>query len=183
MNNKEIPLRGKSLNQAKLQVAGEFQCGDEHPNFEGLAYYRLDKKQGKQRWITRKTFDIYKKRNRDAQNYKYKNDPNHVKKVNAYRCAYAKDNPEYSSTRTAKRRAKILECMKQISKDQARLIEQYYAYAARLTQKLNSSFHVDHIIPLSRGGKHEPNNLQVVPAKWNLRKNNRNTEKWQPSPI
>lgn len=35
---------------------------------------------------------------------------------------------------------------------------------------LGDRFHVDHIVPLSRGGKHEITNLQVIPAIDNLRK-------------
>jgi len=35
-------------------------------------------------------------------------------------------------------------------------------------------WHVDHIKPLSKGGKHAISNLQVVPATWNLSKGNRN---------
>ena len=34
------------------------------------------------------------------------------------------------------------------------------------------NYHVDHIIPLSKGGLHEPNNLQYLPIKINLQKNN-----------
>jgi 5-methylcytosine-specific restriction endonuclease McrA len=35
---------------------------------------------------------------------------------------------------------------------------------------LGERFHVDHIIPLSKGGKHEFENLQIIPAIDNLRK-------------
>ena len=35
-------------------------------------------------------------------------------------------------------------------------------------------WHIDHIEPLSKGGRHAINNLQVVPAVWNLSKGNSN---------
>lgn len=35
---------------------------------------------------------------------------------------------------------------------------------------LGEAFHVDHIVPLSRGGAHSADNLQVIPAIDNLRK-------------
>jgi len=37
-------------------------------------------------------------------------------------------------------------------------------------------WHVDHIVPLSKGGRHCLTNLQVVPEYWNLSKGNRNTD-------
>ena len=50
-------------------------------------------------------------------------------------------------------------------------IEQLYAlrdfYKA---MSLGDNFHVDHIVPLIRGGKHTFENLQVIPAIDNLRK-------------
>ena len=158
-------MRGTRLHQAKLQTAGEFKRGDLHPEFPSLCYYAWSKKENKQKWITIDGLEKYRKQN---------------SKQNA---AYLKTNPHLSAKRTAKRRSKIREARKILTASQEKLIEQYYKYAARLTKKLNIAFQVDHTTPLSRGGKHEPNNLQVVPATWNLRKNNRNTEKWQPSPI
>ncbi len=62
-----------------------------------------------------------------------------------------------------------------------KLIASFYEQANRLSTSWAAShidpqfrvkFHVDHIIPLSRGGMHDPSNLQVIPAVWNLRKNN-----------
>lgn len=37
---------------------------------------------------------------------------------------------------------------------------------------LEGDWHVDHIQPLSRGGSHSPENLQLIPAIENLRKSN-----------
>jgi hypothetical protein len=39
-------------------------------------------------------------------------------------------------------------------------------------------WHVDHIVPVSKGGDSRPDNLQVVPATWNRRKSNRHAERF-----
>ena len=47
---------------------------------------------------------------------------------------------------------------------------------ARLREKLvGGSWHVDHIVPVSKGGTSQPHNLQVVPACWNRRKSNKHS--------
>jgi 5-methylcytosine-specific restriction endonuclease McrA len=51
-----------------------------------------------------------------------------------------------------------------------------YKASQRISKCLGVTFHVDHIKPLSKGGKHAPENLQIVPAKWNLSKCNRNND-------
>lgn len=44
---------------------------------------------------------------------------------------------------------------------------------AKLRSKYSKfAWHVDHIVPVSRGGTSESDNLQVVPAKWNQQKSN-----------
>ncbi len=37
-------------------------------------------------------------------------------------------------------------------------------------------WHIDHVIPLTKGGTNAVDNLEVVPASWNLAKNNRNSD-------
>ena len=49
----------------------------------------------------------------------------------------------------------------------------------KLRTKLTGRFwHVDHIIPVSKGGTSTPDNLQVVPAFWNRKKSNKHTERF-----
>lgn len=50
------------------------------------------------------------------------------------------------------------------------LITEFYKQAKFLTKTTGIQYHVDHIIPLSKGGKHHQDNLQVITAKENLRK-------------
>lgn len=48
---------------------------------------------------------------------------------------------------------------------------------ARLRESMvGGKWHVDHIIPVSKGGTSAPDNLQVVPASWNRRKSNKHSE-------
>jgi hypothetical protein len=43
----------------------------------------------------------------------------------------------------------------------------------RIMRSVGFDVHLDHIIPISKGGLHVPMNLQIIPAEDNLRKNNR----------
>lgn len=50
---------------------------------------------------------------------------------------------------------------------------------ARLRETVvGGRWHVDHIVPVSKGGDSRPDNIQVVPATWNRRKSNRHAERF-----
>jgi hypothetical protein len=68
-----------------------------------------------------------------------------------------------------------------MTQDEKLLLKRFYEWRVRVQKKLGIKFNVDHIIPLSVGGTHHPSNLQVVPAKWNRRKHNRNSDRWLPN--
>lgn len=61
------------------------------------------------------------------------------------------------------------------SEHDQRITEQMYAHARRLKECLGNDWHLDHVLPLSLGGSNKVNNLQIVPAVWNLNKLNTNT--------
>jgi hypothetical protein len=45
-------------------------------------------------------------------------------------------------------------------------------------QTLGGNWHVDHIVPVSKGGTARADNLQVVPAVWNRQKSNLHTKRF-----
>lgn len=54
------------------------------------------------------------------------------------------------------------------------------AYELKQLRKetLGTSWHIDHTIPISKGGTNAYNNIEVVPAKWNLDKSNYHTHRF-----
>lgn len=54
------------------------------------------------------------------------------------------------------------------------------AYLLKLLRKklFNTVWHIDHTIPISKGGTNAYNNIEVVPAKWNLDKSNNHTNRF-----
>jgi 5-methylcytosine-specific restriction endonuclease McrA len=58
------------------------------------------------------------------------------------------------------------------------IVKGIYEASQRISKCLGVTFHVDHVVPISKGGQHTPDNLQIVPAKWNLQKSNKNNARW-----
>jgi 5-methylcytosine-specific restriction endonuclease McrA len=55
-------------------------------------------------------------------------------------------------------------------KEEREKIRSFYVLSKDLFRKTGVLHHVDHIIPLSKGGIHHSSNLQVIPAAQNLKK-------------
>jgi len=49
-------------------------------------------------------------------------------------------------------------------------IKMIYEQAMALQRITGIEYHVDHMVPLSLGGKHEPGNLQIITAVKNMKK-------------
>ena len=110
-----------------------------------------------------------------------------IKRIALHRC-WCKANPEKKRDYELKRRAQKLKTM--ISKFD---IEKWFAFQPKplrcyLCGKLirkNEKFHIEHRIPLARGGIHAPWNLGIAHAQCNLSKHKKtpseyNPEKFQP---
>jgi 5-methylcytosine-specific restriction endonuclease McrA len=75
-------------------------------------------------------------------------------------------------TREAQRRykARKRDAVMPSSRLELSAVQALYWIAGVLSNSCDESFHIDHIIPLSRGGSHTFENLQILSAEENLRK-------------
>jgi len=76
--------------------------------------------------------------------------------------------PEYYAAKTGRRRRGMKEWP--CSEAESLMIKYRYQDARRLTKETGVEHHVDHIIPLAKGGPHLPWNLQVITKTENLSK-------------
>ena len=91
--------------------------------------------------------------------------------------AWKKNNPGRTSAIVAKRRAdRAQRTPAWLTGEQLTAMDKLYKQAAWLTKITGVKWHVDHIVPLKGknvSGLHIPDNLQVIPARENLKKGNK----------
>jgi hypothetical protein len=91
---------------------------------------------------------------------------------------YKQANKEKINVTNANRRALKFRATIYLTATDKKEIENLYKLAQDKTKETGFGWHVDHIIPLTKGGLHKPTNLQVVPASWNLAKGNKTEDKY-----
>jgi hypothetical protein len=84
--------------------------------------------------------------------------------------AWAKANPDKRNADAAKRRALKRGQTPELTTEEKAQIEHIYWMAQDCRAVSGEVYHVDHIKPISKGGLHHPNNLQVMYWQDNLRK-------------
>lgn len=104
-------------------------------------------------------------------------------KISARNAAYAKAHPEIGRLSRRKRRAMILNAEgTHTHLDVERLFDlqrgKCATCACSLKKKGKNVYHVDHIMPLIRGGGNGPDNLQLLCPPCNLKKNAKHPLDW-----
>jgi hypothetical protein len=79
-----------------------------------------------------------------------------------------KNNPHRGNEWSAARRARKLSQTPEMTESEKQEIKNIYYRAWCYSQVEIWNFHVDHVIPLAKGGLHHPSNLQVLEATQNL---------------
>ena len=94
-------------------------------------------------------------------------------RINARNTQYAMENRAKVYENNAKRRVAKLNQTPDLTLNERQEIVNLYELSKFAYEVSGVKHHVDHIIPIAKGGIHHPLNLQVITAKENLTKNNR----------
>ena len=91
----------------------------------------------------------------------------------AMRANYAANPDRYGARDSARRAAEVAAMPDDFGEFDEFVIAEAYAACRRRRAMTGYAWHVDHMVPLSRGGAHAWHNVQVIPAWLNLWKRNR----------
>ena len=136
-------------------------------------------------------YKAYREANREkrrAINNKWKQ--NNKEKQAAQKKLYREANKQKLSTYVKNNRAiynSANKRYKEVKRDNNFIIteldkfveQEIYELAQIRTEQLGKEWHVDHTIPLSKGGPHAIHNLEVVPKAWNLSKGNTHSNRYR----
>ena len=181
------------INQKKVQTGkpkGTFNYLDPHPTEEGLVYNSWHKANDRETWTTLERVksknlssskwnkDNATRVNECARNRYTSNPDKHREKRREWVKANSDKARESDKLYYSRNKHKFLQKnrARRTGRNQNPETNIFWEASRRISECLGIQFHVDHIIPLSKGGKHAPHNLQIVPAKWNLSKSNSNSD-------
>lgn len=170
-----------------------------HKKMKDPKYREMIKKRNGNRMKDPKVRESVCKYNREYKNNRYKNDAvyregakqrarqwekdnkevcnergrewrkNNKESYSKSRCRWRKNNTGKINAATARRRALKLDQTPVLTPDEKRQIIDIY----KKSHELGSDWQVDHKIPLSKGGLHCPDNLQVVLKSYNQQKSDK----------
>ena len=75
-----------------------------------------------------------------------------------------------SAAKSAKRRALKIKQTPKLNNIERQQVAEIYRRCQELTESTGVMHHVDHRIPISKGGEHHPQNLQILTAEENIKK-------------
>lgn len=92
--------------------------------------------------------------------------------ISNYNKIYSSNNRGYFNMKQRLRQKNISEQFNRLPESEKQDIIKLYDLAYIYSQVEEWDFHIDHIYPLSEGGKHTISNLQILEAALNLKKKN-----------
>lgn len=96
-----------------------------------------------------------------------------IKKLNNKELMSPYRTKEKSNNKTYRYRSKKFGDALVLTQEEHQRILSIYKECAKITEETGVPHHVDHIIPISKGGPHHPDNLQILTATENIRKGNK----------
>ena len=97
----------------------------------------------------------------------------HSVKVRLKQNQYKQKNKHIMIANMARRRAHKKKASVFLTEDEKLKVKEIYKECIRISNDTGIEHHVDHIIPITKGGLHHPDNLQILTAKENLSKGNK----------
>lgn len=94
-------------------------------------------------------------------------------KANALKTEWRRKNPRSHAAHEAKRRAAKKNCEGSHTARDVEVIFKRQGGKCAYCQRTVNEYHVDHVMPLSRGGSNGPENLAIACPTCNLKKNNK----------
>ena len=142
-----------------------------------LEYNREWKRKNKIEMLAQRK--LYREANKDKQkNYFKEYRLNNLDKEVKRNRAWVLNNPDKNRAKHSVRRARIRNVNDIKTLEARKQLVALFRQAVKREVETGYGWHVDHTIPITRGGRHCLTNLQVVPAKWNLSKGNRHERKF-----
>ena len=143
------------------------KCGAEKPHAEfhkdkkakdGLKYYcKACDNEHKKKWY---------EDNKEHKKKYYEENREHLLEQKK---KWAKDNPHLVRAKNQRRRAWKKAALPQLTDDDNLALK----ILSEEASMLGKGWHLDHIVPLSKGGLHHPDNLQIVRSFYNLSKSDK----------
>lgn len=96
-------------------------------------------------------------------------DRNHDKKL-AIQKRWRDKNPDKTNHAAARRRSRKRDAVVPLTESESAIIETIYDCSKRVSDCIGILHEVDHIIPISNGGKHIHTNMQILPMRINRSK-------------
>jgi hypothetical protein len=159
------------VDQQSMQVSWKPKKGDVHPKYPNFRYFSKHPRDGSQMWFTLEAFN--KKKEQDKE---WRQTPEGRAKAAESQKRFIEKNPEKANKGFIYHRAyrELEEGV--ITKEDYDKVCELGKLQAALNAGLDKEdeWHLDHIIPETHGGLTTVQNLQMVPAKWNMSKGNRN---------